>query len=195
MTFLIAITGGIGSGKSVVSEVLRVMGYDIYDCDSQAKRIMDTDPEIIDSIAQYVSAEAIFPDRTIDRKTLARIVFNDAAALTKLNGIVHEAVRKHLDAWRQAPGGSHIKFVETAILYQSGLDRMVDEVWEVIAPDELRIDRVIKRNNMTRAEVERRIESQQYTSEQTHKHVRHIFNGYNDAILPQVSELLRDQKL
>ena len=163
MTFLIAITGGIGSGKSVVSEVLRVMGYDIYDCDSQAKRIMDTDPEIIDSIAQYVSAEAIFPDRTIDRKTLARIVFNDAAALTKLNGIVHEAVRKHLDAWRQAPGGSHIKFVETAILYQSGLNRMVDEVWEVIAPDELRIDRVIKRNNMTRAEVERRIESQQYS--------------------------------
>ena len=70
MTFLIAITGGIGSGKSVVSEVLRVMGYDIYDCDSQAKRIMDTDPEIIDSIAQYVSAEAIFPDRTIDRKRL-----------------------------------------------------------------------------------------------------------------------------
>lgn len=195
MSRLIAITGGIGSGKSVVSAILRVMGYYVYDCDSQAKRIMDTDRAIIGAIAAEISANAIRHDGSINRTALAHIVFNDADALARLNAIVHKAVRSHLSAWHSQSGGSEIRFVETAILYQSGIDHMVDEVWDVTAPDELRISRVMQRNGLTRTEVESRIASQAYTPEHPHTNVHHITNGYDDAILPQIIELLGYQKL
>lgn len=195
MTRLIAITGGIGSGKSVVSAILRIMGYNVYDCDSQAKRLMDTDRHIIASIATQISAEAIRPDGSIDRPVLAEIVFNDAEALARLNGIVHEAVRQHLSAWHRQPSDSGIKFVETAILYQSGLDKIVDEVWEVTAPEELRIDRVMQRNGLTHAEVLSRITSQCFTPEHKHETIRQIANGYDNALLPQILNLLDRQKL
>ncbi|MDE6436166.1 MAG: dephospho-CoA kinase, partial [Muribaculaceae bacterium] len=94
-TFLIAITGGIGSGKSVVSRVLRAMGYPVYDCDSQAKAIMDADAEIHRRLCSEIDA-AVVTDGVIDRKRLAEIVFNDKAKLAVLNAIVHSAVKAHL---------------------------------------------------------------------------------------------------
>lgn len=193
---LIAITGGIGSGKSVVSAILRILRYPVYDCDTEAKRIMDSDRTIIDAIASDIAADAIRPDGTIDRQTLGRIVFGDAAALQRLNSIVHGAVRRHLSVWYHN-NTNPLQFVETAILYQSGLDRIVDEVWEVTAPDELRILRVMERNGLTREEVEHRIASQRYEPATPHAVIRQIANGYNDAILPQLRALLESagQKL
>jgi len=189
---LIAITGGIGSGKSVVSAILRIMGYEVYDCDFQAKRIMDTDLSIVSAIGTDICAEAIRPDRTIDRTILANTVFNDANALQRLNALVHHAVRRHLTEWSAAPTHARVsvKFVETAILYQSGLDRMVHEVWEVTAPEGLRIRRVMQRNGLTRHEVESRIAAQAYSPERPHATVRRIANGETDALLPQILGLL-----
>ena len=189
---LIAITGGIGSGKSVVSEILRVMGYAVYDCDAEAKRIMDTDLSIISAIATDIAASAIRTDGSIDRAELARIVFSDAEALRRLNSIVHEAVRRHLSQWSATPTSAPmpVKFVETAILYQSGLDRMVDEVWDVTAPEELRINRVMQRNGLSRHEVESRMAAQIYVPEHPHTAVRRIANGETDALLPQILHLL-----
>ena len=158
MTETIAICGGIGSGKSIVSRILTVLGFDVYDCDSEAKRLMDADDAIKDAIAREIAGECIV-DGTIDRPRLAGIVFSDSVKLEALNAIVHAAVRRHLAAWIEARTGRP-KFIETAILYQSGLDRMVDEVWEVTAPADVRIARVMARNSMSAAEVKARIDAQ-----------------------------------
>jgi dephospho-CoA kinase len=189
---LIAITGGIGSGKSVVSRILRTMGFSVYDCDSRAKKLMDSDDSIKQSIASEISADVITIDGAIDRALLANIVFNDHAALQRLNSIVHSAVRNDIDKWGDACDSKPIKFVETAILYQSGIDSMVSEVWDVTASTELRIQRVMSRNGMSRHDVEQRIASQQYEPKRRHPHVSHIENGEADALLPRILQLLSD---
>lgn len=189
---LIAISGGIGSGKSVVSRMVTVLGFDVYDCDNRAKALMDTDLYIKERIRKEIHPECILTDNGINRKRLADIVFNDAAALDRLNQIVHSAVRDDIRTWEGASDNG-IKFVETAILYQSGLDKMVDMVWEIDAPLDLRIERVMKRNSITREEVLSRIASQDaFTSSVLHHKVKQIINDGILPLLPQIEKELAD---
>ena len=187
---LTAITGGIGAGKSVVSKILRTMGYQVFDCDIEAKRLMDSSAEIKLKLKTEISAAAVDDDGNIDRKHLSSVVFADTAKLECLNSIVHKAVRDEIKHWanNQHPN-SHL-FVETAILYQSQLDKDVDDVWEVIAPEEIRIIRVMNRNRCTREEVISRIKSQSYTPQMPHSKIARIINDDFTPILPQLSELL-----
>lgn len=159
--YIIAVTGGIGAGKSVVCRVLRALGYPVFDCDSEAKSLMDSDKAIKDRLAREISADVILADGSIDRRRLARIVFADAARLDILNSIVHGAVRERIAAWASAQSSKTV-FVETAILFQSGLNRMVDEEWRVEAPLDMRVERVMARNSMSRSEVEARIAAQNF---------------------------------
>lgn len=187
---IVAITGGIGAGKSVVSRVLAVMGYPVYDCDTRARILMDTSDDIKAVIFREIAAEAIV-DNAIDRKILSQVVFGDLSKLEKLNAIVHRRVRDDISQW-VARQHSDTVFVETAILYQSGLDRMVDEVWEVVAPMELRIDRVMKRSALTRQEVKARIESQDsFEPGRLHPSVHRVINDGDMALLPQILLLLQ----
>ena len=188
-TRLIAITGGIGSGKSVISDILRAMGHKVYDCDTRAKALMDTDESIKDDLINLISIDAVRSDRTIDRKLLSEIVFNDPDALSRLNSIVHKAVRANLRRWRDTSSDKTV-WVETAILYASRLDREVDEVWEVTAPTELRVQRVMKRNSMSREQVLARISSQSTTAAQLHPLTKSIVNDGVEPVLPQILSLL-----
>ena len=191
MSKAICISGGIGSGKSVVCRILCAMGHPVYDTDTEARRIMDSDPAIARLIAERISPGCIKADGSIHRPTLASIVFADAEKLETLNSIVHEAVRRDLASWveRHSEGGT--VFVETAILYQSGLDRMVDEVWEVTAPAETRIERVMARNSLTRDEVKARIRSQQLPADTIlHPRTLEITNDNLTPLLPQIEHLL-----
>ncbi len=188
-TRLIAITGGIGSGKSVISDILRAMGHKVYDCDTRAKALMDTDESIKDDLINLISIDAVRSDRTIDRKLLSEIVFNDPDALSRLNSIVHKAVRADLRRWRDTSFDKTV-WVETAILYASRLDREVDEVWEVTAPTELRVQRVMKRNSMSREQVLARISSQSTTAAQLHPLTKTIVNDGVEPVLPQLLSLL-----
>lgn len=188
---LIAITGGIGCGKTVVSRIVGALGYEVYDCDSRAARIMDSDAAIKRMIAERVHPESLTADGHIDRKRLSEIVFGDYEALQRLNSIVHEAVRADLSRWGAARAVSTF-FVETAILYQSGLDRMVDAVWKVDAPLDLRISRVMARNGVTREKVLARIASQDaFVPQAVHPSVFRIVNDGVEPILPQVEALLK----
>ncbi len=188
-TRLIAITVGIGSGKSVISDILRAMGHKVYDCDTRAKALMDTDESIKDDLINLISIDAVRSDRTIDRKLLSEIVFNDPDALSRLNSIVHKAVRADLRRWRDTSSDKTV-WVETAILYASRLDREVDEVWEVTAPTELRVQRVMKRNSMSREQVLARISSQSTTAAQLHPLTKTIVNDGVEPVLPQILSLL-----
>lgn len=186
---LIAITGGIGSGKTVVSKMLIAMGYEVYDCDCRAKMLMDNDESIKARLVSEVHPECVICG-VIDRKILAAKVFSDADALASLNRIVHSAVRADLSDW-SAESDARVKFVETAILYQSDLDFMVDEVWEVVAPVDLRIERVQARNNATRDEVMSRISVQEaYDPGRMHPCRRVLVNDGAEPLLPQIEHYL-----
>ncbi len=187
---LIAITGGIGSGKSVVSEILRSIGYPVYDCDLMAKRIMDSDCNIHAMLCEQIHPLAVV-DGVINRPLISKIVFEDSKALVRLNGIVHSSVIAALQLWaeeKRAAGATGV-FVETAILIQSGLVKCVDDIWEVVAPMDIRIERVVKRSNLSEAQVIARIKSQNSESLDTIAH-KVIFNSPSDALLPQVHRLL-----
>lgn len=189
MSYLIAITGGIGSGKSVVSKMLTSMGYPVYDCDSRAKVLMDNSEEIKLRLCNEVLSDCVI-DGKIDRKRLAEKVFKDKEALNRLNQIVHSSVRMDLMTW-SVLNQSEIQFVETAILYQSGIDEMVDQVWDVDAPFDLRVERVMKRNSMSREDVIDRITSQEeFVPEKLHRTIVRLINDGTQPMLPQVETQL-----
>ena len=187
---LIAISGGIGSGKSIVCRVLKALGYTVYDCDSEAKAIMDADASIKSMIAERIAPRAINPDGSINRPVLAAEVFASPHKLQALNSAVHGAVRADI-ARRAAECPAGIMFVETAILYPSGLDSMVDTVWEVTAPTPLRVRRVMKRNAFTENQVLDRIAVQDsYNPEHPHPSVHRLTNDDTTPLLPQIEALL-----
>lgn len=187
MKRIIAITGGIGAGKSVVCRMLRSMGYPVYDCDIEARILMDRSVEIKRSIAEKISPNAITKDGKICRPTLSTCVFSNSEKLKTLNDIVHGAVREHFSRWVDKQTASTL-FVETAILYESGMDKMVNEVWEVTAPREVRIQRVMERNAMTREQVEQRISNQSLQSNPSH---RILLNDGHHTIISQIIKLLK----
>jgi dephospho-CoA kinase len=189
-THLTAIIGGIGAGKSVVSNILRAMGYDVYDCDAHAKTIIDTDAALRKAIADATSPNVLFADGSLNRPALAAIVFNDAQKLAALNALVHGAVRTDIELWSSANAGKHL-FIETAILYQSHLDRMVNDVWEVQAPEDVRIARVMARNNISAEQVQQRIAAQTFTPDVPHPCIHTITNTDTTPLLPQILSLLK----
>ncbi len=183
---LIAVTGGIGAGKSVVCRVLRAMGYPVFDCDSEAKALMDADCDIKRRIAIEIDESAVCGG-SIDRRRLAEIVFADAEKLDILNSIVHGAVRQRIAEWAQTLAG-RLLFVETAILFQSGLNRLVDEEWRVEAPHDMRVERVMNRNAMTREQVEARIAAQEYdvSPDEPKPHLVRMLNDERHSLLSQI---------
>ncbi|MDE6152796.1 MAG: dephospho-CoA kinase [Muribaculaceae bacterium] len=195
MSKIIAITGGIGSGKSVISHILRCNSYTVYDCDREAKRLMDNNTDIHAELNCHIHPHAV-KNGVIDRRLIAEIVFASPDKLERLNSIVHGAV---LDDIRRIPVDTlphSILFVETAILYQSNLDLVVDSVWNVTAPVDTRIDRVIKRNSCTREDVLSRINSQEsYKPVRQHSSIKTIVNDGTTPVLPQVAQLLENEKL
>ncbi len=180
---VIAITGGIGSGKSVVSRVVASMGFPVYDCDSRARRLQDSDPEMRRRIAEEVTPEALNPDGTLNRAALGQCVFANPDKLLRLNEIVHGAVAADLRA-EIARFRGPLFFVETAILYESGFDRLVDAIWEVTAPEELRISRVMARNGLSAAEVKARIDAQRPAGVNPSHYL--IINDGETPVLPQI---------
>lgn len=188
---LIAITGGIGSGKSVVARLVQVMGHEVYDCDSRAKALMTENDEVRHLLIEAFGTETYHNDGTLNRQHLSEVAFGDDKALARLNGIVHPATARDMQQWaqRQADSGARVAFVETALLRTAGLDRLVDEVWHVTAPASVRIPRVMARSGLTEQQVRERIAAQSVedalaTGEQP------IINDDVTAILPQVLNLL-----
>ena len=188
---LIAITGGIGCGKSVVARMVQVMGYNVYDCDSRAKMLMITDPEVRKQLQMAFGDETYLDDGTLNRQHLSQVAFADADKLSRLNGIVHPATARDMLRWadEQAQQGATLSFVETALLRTAGLDRMVDGVWHVSAPTSVRIDRVMKRSGLTAQQVKDRIAAQTI-EDQLVEGEQSIINDNTTALLPQVMQLL-----
>lgn len=190
MNHLIAITGGIGSGKSVVSTLLRVKGYTVYDCDERAKWVMSHDELLREQLISLFGNGTYNQDGSLNKPYLAARIFGNDEALKQMNACVHPAVARDLLA---QPKGHEVMFYESAILYESGFYRLAipDEVWTVSAPLELRISRAMNRDHASRDKVLNRINAQmkQEEKEQLADHVIH--NDDRHSLIEQVSLLLR----
>jgi dephospho-CoA kinase len=152
------ITGGIGSGKSVVSALLRVMGYPVYDSDREAGLLLDNDGTIHHALLQHFG-QHVFSLGKPDRVKLAALVFNDAQSLKELNEIIHPAVKRHLREWA-AQQSAPLVFMESAILFESGFGSETHKNIVVTAPEQIRAERVMRRDNTTREKVMQRINNQ-----------------------------------
>ncbi len=162
---ILGITGGIGSGKSYISSLLRKqMNVPVYDCDTEAKRLICEDDTIRQKLTELAGA-SVYRNGELQKNVLADYLFASQQHVQQVNAIVHPAVRKDIGKWVKQQD-SPVVAVESAILYESGFDTLVDKVLFVKAPLELRIQRSMKRDGSTREQVEARIGMQQSEQQQ-----------------------------
>lgn len=161
MKVRLGITGGIGSGKSFLSKLLIKKGIPVFDSDFEAKRLMLTDDEIIFSLKSLLG-DHVYQDGEINKPLLASYIFTSAENASKVNSIVHPYVKNEFLKWadRYFLLGYNIVAIESAILFEAGFNDIVDKIVMVHAPLEIRVDRVIERDNTNREKVMERIKSQ-----------------------------------
>ena len=142
----IGIAGGIGSGKSYVCQRLRERGYEVYDCDNAAKRLIRTSPMIREQLTQLIGADAYNQEGQLNKAVISRFLLASADNQKAINDIVHPAVFSDFEE-------SGMRWMESAIMYESGIYRLVNRVIVVTAPIEIRIQRVMKRDHLSRKKV------------------------------------------
>lgn len=171
---IIGITGGIGSGKSVIARQLRKMGYSVYDTDSEAKRIIVEDATVREQMTALFGEE-VYKDGVYQTSFVAQQVFADKNLLAKLNAIVHPAVKADIISKFRSLGvtsepsapseplnnDSGLFFIECAILFQAGFDVLCDKVVAVTAPEDIRLERVITRDHSDMNKVRARMRAQE----------------------------------
>jgi len=181
----IGLTGGIGSGKSVVADFFSLLGVPVYTSDAEAKKLMQTDITIRESLIEVFGDLVYSESGELNRAELANIIFNDDEALKKVNAIVHPQVRLHYQAWLKEQGQVPYVIQESAILFDTGLYKNFDRIITVTADPETRIQRVMLRDKCTRQSVLERMSKQ--VSEQTKIDLSDfvIYNN-SELIIPQI---------
>ncbi|MDL2282419.1 dephospho-CoA kinase [Parabacteroides sp. OttesenSCG-928-G06] len=186
---IIGITGGIGSGKTVVATLLQVMGIPVYIADEESKRLTDNSPVIREQLVALFG-DSLYTPRGLNRSLLASYIFNDPELLQKVNAIIHPEVNRHFRQW-VAEQSSHIVAMESAILFESGFDRIVDYSLMVYAPLNIRIERACRRGNQSREEIERRIQNQLSDEVKRERADFVIYNDDSQAIIPQTETIIQ----
>ena len=187
--YIIGITGGIGSGKSVVSHLLRLMDVPVYDCDSEAKRLMCESTVIREALIEAVGTEAYDAEGRLNRSYLASYMFGNAERVALVNRIVHPVVRADFKEWAKRIG-SAIVAVESAILFEAGMQTDVSAVWVVDASEDLRLQRAIKRDASNEKAVRNRMQSQLSAQEYVKRADAVIHNDDHHSLIQQVRRLL-----
>ncbi|MAO70978.1 MAG: dephospho-CoA kinase [Flavobacteriales bacterium] len=186
----IGITGGIGSGKTYVSNVFEALGIPVFNSDTESKKLLFSSKGLIRSIINEFGDD-IHEDYCLNKKKLATIVFSDADKLKKLNTLVHPLVKKEFLEWQEKQKSSYI-IKESAILFESNSVKDLDAVICITAPLNLRIDRVKKRDRLSYQEIINRIENQ---LSQEDKEILSDFIIVNDGLQSLLPQILRLHKL
>ena len=190
----IAITGGIGSGKSYISNILQEYGIPIYNTDDAAKRLMVSDEGIRHDLIALLGEE-VYVEGTLNKSLLASYLFADAENAARINGIVHPRVKLDFCRWLEQHTDKEIVGMECAILFEAGFDDAVDSVVMVYAPEALRVERAMKRDHATEAQIRARIAAQ-LDDEEKRKRADYVI--YTDGSIPldfQLSTLITQLKL
>lgn len=188
MTKIIGLTGGIGSGKTTVAKEFNSYGIPIYITDEEAKNLMQSDG-VLDQIREQFG-NSIFDNSILVRERLSKIVFNNPDALTQLNNIVHPAVQEHFKEWLEKYKNESFVIYESAILFESGRYAACDYIINVVAPLEIRIERVILRDNTTREKVLERVKNQLNDDEKSAKSDFIIENTSMEALKLEIVKIL-----
>ncbi len=190
---MIIITGGIGCGKSVVCQLLKVMGHTVYDCDKEAKRLMTSDTLLRQQLVSLFGPDTYLLDGSLNKAYLSAQIFEHTDLLKQMNALIHPAVAR--DIKREKEEGERKNsplFVETAIHFESGFNHLVqaDQVWCVASPFETRIARAMQRDNTTREKILARMQNQLSQDEKIKLSDAVIWNDDEHSLIEQINHLL-----
>lgn len=185
----IGLTGGIGSGKSTIAQIIKHIGYPVYIADKEAARLMDSHPDIRKDITERLGANCYTSEGHINKPVLAQIIFENKEALEEVNRIVHPRVMEAFEQWA-AMQSTSLVFCETAILYESGLERYFDAVICVTAPEDVRVRRVMERDRCELKDVMARVRNQMDEDEKCQRANFVIYNDGEHMAVPQVLDVL-----
>lgn len=186
----LGVTGGIGSGKTTVCKIFRVLGVPVFVADIEARRLMNSDNTIRHEI-NAITGEDLYSTGELDRKELARLIFNRPELLRQVNASVHPAILRIFDEWAGKSEAPYV-IMEAAILFESKADVLVDRVAAISAPVEERIARVMGRNDLSREEVLERINNQLEDDEREEQSYYVINNADNEMIIPEILKIHDD---
>lgn len=186
---IIGVTGGIGSGKSYICRIISTLGFPVYNCDAEAKKLMNTNKHIINSLKQLIGENSYDSEGNLNKPIIAQFLFANEENAHKINSVVHPVVKEDFRSWASAQNADLI-FMESAILFESGFNDVVDNVITITAPPETRIERTIRRDNTTREQVIARMNQQMQDEERVRLSDYIISNNTNDNVEQQIKTII-----
>lgn len=184
----VGLTGGIGSGKTTVAHIFEVLGIPVYYSDDAAKRLMNTNPGIRQQLTEEFGKEVYTAEGILNRAHLAALVFPDPDRLARLNAITHPVTIADSEAWmRRQTTPYAIK--EAALLIEAGADKYLDFMIGVTAPENIRIERVMKRDGVSADQVRHRMQRQMPEDEKMKRCHAILHNDEQSLLIPQVLQL------
>lgn len=186
----VGITGGIGSGKSLVCRIFATLGAPVYDADSNARSLMTTDPVLVEHIRNEFGPAAYQPGGDLNRVYISQLTFGNPGKLRRLNELVHPRVAADYKRWTARQLHHPYVLREAALLYESGSYTSVDKMIVVSAPEELRIERILARDpHRTINDIQKIMNSQWPETEKVKRADYLIYNDDRQLVIPQVLKL------
>lgn len=189
---MIVLAGGIGAGKSVVARILRLRGFGVFDCDIEARKLMEEDEDLVKSL-KTLAGEDIYRSGKLDRKHLGQLLFSDGELRKKVNSLVHGRIRERIREWLAADKANI--FVETAIASQSGIAAEAEAIWLVEASDATKMERVALRDGRSEEDIIKIMEAQEREDKDLQClsiPMERISNNPDDQLLDRINELLKN---
>jgi dephospho-CoA kinase len=184
----IGLTGGIGAGKSIIAKVFETIGVPVFDADKVGKSILSKDPEVRNEIIHLLGPES-YTDKVPNRKFIAQVIFNDESLRSSLNQIIHPKVGLAYETWVHQNTEAMYTIKESAIAFETGIYEKMDANILVVAPEQLRIERVMKRDNTDLEAVKKRMEAQWSDEVKITLTDFVVTNDEKSGVLPQVLEI------
>lgn len=184
---IVGITGGIGSGKTIISKLFETLGCKIYHSDDVAKTIYYKS-DVKKKVIKLLGSNAYLSSTEINKAYISEKVFNDKALLEQLNQIIHPEVKSDFDLFCKR-NNQHIILKEAAILFETGLHKDLDATILVCAPTDVKIDRVLKRSNLSAEEIRKRMSNQWNDDEKKKLATYIIHNDEHHAVIPQCIDI------
>lgn len=189
MALIIGVTGGIGSGKSTVCAIFKMLRVPVFEADKVAKQLLDSHPKVKEGLIHQFGANIYTENGKVDRKKLAEIIFNDELQLKKMNQLVHPVVREEFEKWVQENREQPYVIHEAAILFESGFYKMMDYTILISAPREKRIKWVMERDGVSRQQVEERMKNQLPEQEKQKLASIVLMNDNHNLLIPKIVEI------
>ncbi|MBP1915053.1 dephospho-CoA kinase [Lederbergia galactosidilyticus] len=191
---MVGLTGGIASGKSTVSQMFKERGFAIIDADVAARKVVEPDQSAYREIVQVFGEVILLPNQMLDRAKLGAIIFSDETKRQKLNSIVHPAVRKQMEIWKNEAlaAGSQTVIYDIPLLFESRLTNLVEKTIVVFVEEQVQLERLMERNGLSESEALARITSQMPLTEKV-KMADAIIdnNGEMDETRSQIEQLIK----